>query len=278
MGGDSELDAFITFEAAGWERRARTYGDVVGRVTSRLVDPLLDAAGVGPGRRVLDLATGPGYAAAAAVARGAEVVAVDVAPAMVELARRLHPGLDVRQASAEALPFRDADFDAAVSNFVVPHLGRHDMAVAELVRVLRPGGCLALTTWDTPDRARLQGVFLEAFAVAGAATPAELRAGPPFFRYADEGLFTELLEDAGLIDVQVRTVAFDHEVASPNELWDGMLGGTVRTSALLLAQPDDVRARARAAFDRRVEDYRRGDHLELPISVKLAAGRKPTAD
>jgi len=276
--GDSELDTFNTFEATGWERRAGTYGDVVGRVTNRLVDPLLDAAGVGPGRRVLDLATGPGYAAAAAVARGADVVAVDVAQAMVELARRLHPGLDVRQASAEALPFRDAEFDAAVSNFVVPHLGRHDRAVAELVRVLRPGGGLALTTWDTPDLSRLQGVFLEAFAAAGAGTPVELRAGPPFFRYADEGLFTELLEDAGLIDVRVRTVAFDHEVGSPNELWDGMLGGTVRTSALLLAQPDDVRARARAAFDRRVEGYRRGDHLELPISVKLAAGRKPTAD
>ena len=144
--------------------------------------------------------------------------------------------------------------------------------------MLRPCGCLALTTWDTPDRARLQGVFLEAFAAAGAATPAELRAGPPFFRYADEGLFTELLEDAGLSEVHVRTVAFDHEVASPNELWDGMLGGTVRTSALLLAQPNDVQARARAAFDRRVEDYRRGDHFELPISVKLAAGQKPTAD
>jgi len=128
--GDSDLDAFNTFEATGWGRQARTYGDVVGRITSRLVDPLLDAAGVGPGRRVLDLATGPGYAAAAAVARGADVVAVDVAPAMVELARRLHPGLDVRQADAEALPFRDADFDAAVSNFVVPHLGRHDRAVA----------------------------------------------------------------------------------------------------------------------------------------------------
>lgn len=274
--GDSELDAFNAFEATGWDRQARTYGDVIGRVTSRLVDPLLDAAGVGPGRRVLDMATGPGYAAAAAAARGAEVVAVDVAPAMVELARRLHPGLDVRRADAETLPFADADFDAAVSNFVVPHLGRHDRAVAELVRTLRPGGCLALTTWDTPDRTRLLGVFLEAFAAAGAGTPAELPAGPPFFRYADDGLFTELLENAGLIDVQVRTVAFDHEVASPDELWDGMLGGTVRTSALFLAQPDEVQARARAAFDRRIEDYRRGDHLELPISVKLAAGRKPT--
>jgi len=76
----------------------------------------------------------------------------------------------------------------------------------------------------------------------------------------------------------VRTVAFGHEVASPNELWDGMLGGTVRTPALLLAQTGDVQAHVRAGFDRRVEDYRRGDHVYLAISVKLAAGRKPTAD
>ena len=111
-----------------------------------------------------------------------------------------------------------------------------------------------------------------------AETPAELRRLTTVFRYADEGLLSELLDDAGLIDVQVRTVAFDHVVASPNELGDGMLGGTVRTSALLRAQPNNVQARARAAFNRQVEVYRRGDHLELPISVKLAAGRKPTAD
>jgi len=53
----------------------------------------------------------------------------------------------------------------------------------------------------------------------------------------------------------------------------GMLGGTARTSALLRGQPNNVQARAHAAFNRQVEVYRRGDHLELPISVKLAASR-----
>ena len=106
------------------------------------------------------------------------------------------------------------------------------------------------------------------------------RAPPPYhcFRYADEGLLSELLDDAGLIDVQVRTVAFDHVVASPNELGDGVLGGTVRTSALLRAQPNNVQARARTAFNRQVEVYRRGDHLELPSrsSWPPAGNRRPT--
>jgi ubiquinone/menaquinone biosynthesis C-methylase UbiE len=83
--------AFNAFEAAGWERKAPTYDDFFGRVTNQLVDPLLDATGVGAGTRVLDIATGPGDAAAEATRRGASVVGIDVAAAMVQLARERHP-------------------------------------------------------------------------------------------------------------------------------------------------------------------------------------------
>ena len=154
----TDPDAFTAFEAAGWEQQAPTYDDVMGRVTSRVVGPLLDAAGVQRGSRVLDVASGPGYAAAAAAGLGASVVGVDMAPAMVELARRLHPTVEFRVAPAEALPFEDDSFDAVVSNFVAPHLSRPERAVAELVRVLRGGGRLALTTWDGADHALPWGV------------------------------------------------------------------------------------------------------------------------
>ena len=174
----TDPDAFTAFEAAGWERRAATYGDVIGRVTSRLVGPLLDAAGVQRGSRVLDVASGPGYAAAAAAALGASVAGVDMAPAMVELARRLHPTVECRVAQAEALPFQDDVFDAVVSNFLAPHLSRPERAVAELVRVLHGGGRLALTTWDEADRMRVLGVFLDSFAEAGATPPPDIPAGP----------------------------------------------------------------------------------------------------
>src|SRR5262245_16729350 len=87
----------------GGNARPPTYYHFSGRLTSRLVDPLLDAAGVGPGTRVLDLATGPGYVAAKATERDASVVAVDRAPAMLQLARQRHPGIEFRGADAEAL-------------------------------------------------------------------------------------------------------------------------------------------------------------------------------
>jgi SAM-dependent methyltransferase len=270
--GAIDADAFIAFEADGWQRQAPTYDDFFGRLTSRLVDPLLDAADVGPGSRVLDVATGPGYAAATAAERGAKVVAVDIAPAMVRLARQRHPDIDVRQADAEALPFEDASFDAVVSNFVVPHLGRPERAARELVRVLDDGGTLSLTTWDVPEQMRLLGVFLDAFAEAGATPPDDLPVGPPFFRFAVDEQFAALLGGSGLTGIEVSTIAFGHRVSSADELWDGMLTGTVRTSALFLGQPERTRHRIRAAFDRLILDHQRADHLQLPVSVKLARG------
>ena len=269
-----DVDAFTAFEKAGWERQAPTYDDVIGRVTSRLVGPLLDAAGVRQGSRVLDLATGPGYAAAEAAGMGASVVGVDMAPAMVELARRLHPTMEFRVAQAEALPFEDDVFDAVVSNFVAPHLSRPERAVSELVRVLRGGGRLALTTWDQPDRMRFLGVFLDAFAEAGAAPPPDIPAGPAFYQFADDEKFAQLLAGRGLSGVEVTTVAFDHRVESGEELWQGMLGGMVRTSATFLGQSQQTRERIRTAFDRLVLDYRQAEWFELPVSVKLASGVK----
>src|SRR6266508_1821771 len=91
-------DGFNAFEAAGWEKQAAGYDDFFGTVTTRVVEPLLDAAEVGRGDRVLGVASGPGYAAAKAAERGASVVGVDVAEAMISLARRLHPQLEFRHA------------------------------------------------------------------------------------------------------------------------------------------------------------------------------------
>ncbi len=269
-----DADAFSAFEAAGWEHQAPTYHDVIGQVTSRLVPPLLDAARVEHGSRVLDVATGPGYAAAQAAERGASVVGVDVAAAMVGLARRLHPTIEFRVAKAEALPFDDDVFDAVVSNFLAPHLSQPERAVSEAVRVLRDGGRLALTTWDWPDRMRLLGVFLASFEAVGAQPPSDIPAGPRFYRFADEQEFSALLASGGLSDVRITTVSFDHQIRSADDLWQGMLGGTVRTSAFYLGQPEPTRQSIRAAFDRLIVDYQQGDRFELPVSVKLASGIK----
>jgi SAM-dependent methyltransferase len=224
---------------------------------------------------VLDIACGPGYVAGRAAVRGAAVVGVDVAEAMVALAGRLHPGLDFRRADAQDLPFEDASFDAVVVNFAILHLGRPERGAADFARVLAPGGRLALTVWDRPDRARFLDVLLGAFRDAEATPPTDVPVGPDFFRFSADEELDALLLDQGLEDRRIGTVAFTHRFSGPNELWDGFLGATVRTSALIVRQPEETRRRIRAAFERRAAEYQAADGLELPVSVKLAAGRKP---
>jgi SAM-dependent methyltransferase len=270
-----DAEAFNAFEAEGWESKAAGYDEFFGRITGRVVQPLLDAAEVGPGSRVLDVATGPGYAAALASERGASVVGMDLAQEMVSLAARLHPDLDFRRGDVEALPFPGESFDAVVGNFVLLHLGRPERAVSEFARVLGSGGRVALTVWDLPERTRLLGVFIDAVAEAGATPPTDIPVGPPFFRFSDDAELVRLFTGQGLEDATLRTLSFVHSIPSPDELWHGMLGGTVRTSALVLRQSDELQRQIRAAFDRIVEQYAVGDHLELPVSVKLASARKP---
>ena len=187
-------DAFNAFEAAGWERRADGYHDFFGSITTRVIDQLLDAAQVERGMRVLDVASGPGYVAAACAARGADVVGVDVAAEMVSLARRLHPELEFRQADAERLSFADSSFDAVLAGFLLLHVGRPEQVAAALARVLRPGRKLALSTWDVPERGRLLGVLVDAVDDVGVQPTADVPAGPPIFRFADDGEFARLLD------------------------------------------------------------------------------------
>src|SRR4051794_5201106 len=142
--------AFRALEHAGWEGSVDGYDAAFRTLSAQTIDALLDAAGVGPGVRVLDEATGPGYVAAAAAWRGAHVTAGDFSAAMVNATRRRHPQLDVREADAEALPFGDGSFDAVVMNFGVLHLAQPDLAFAEAYRVLRAGGRFAFTVWAVP--------------------------------------------------------------------------------------------------------------------------------
>lgn len=268
-------DAFTQFEHDGWSRAAEGYHRFFSPVTAPVVQPLLDAAHVTTGATVLDLATGPsGLAARAAAGRGASVIGVDIAEPVVALATQQNPGLDFRRADAHNLPFADESFTAVVTNFLLPHLSDHRTAVAEMTRVLAPGGWLALSTWDVPERAAVLGVVVAAVAEAGAAPPAHLPAGPPFFAYSVDEALIGLLSGAGLRDAGVQRLSFTHRVSSLDELWNGVLDGTVRTSALVDSQPPQVRERIRAAFDRLARQYAVGAGLELPISVRISFGQK----
>jgi len=269
-------DAFDAFEAVGWaEKEAHAYATLAGRVTSRLAEPLLDAVAAGPGTRLVDVATGPGYVAAAGAARGAEVVGVDLSEAMLEFACSRSPDVDFVRADATALPFDDASFNACTAAFVLLHLGTPERAVSEAARVLDQGGAAAFTVWDVPARGRWLGVLLDAVAEVGAAPPADVPPGPPLFQFADDGAFCALLEGARLVDVEVQTIDFSLGLESADELWEGLVEGTVRVRPLVSAQAEGTQRAIRARFEELLEEYRTGAGFEVPVAVKLASGRKP---
>ena len=118
-------------------------------------------------------------------------------------------------------------------------------------------------------------MFLDAVAEARALPPADLPRGPDFFRFSDDEAFAAALREQGLARLDVTDITFVQRFAGADELWDGMLGATVRVSALLTRQPAEVRQRIRVAFDRLVGGYRRGDGWERRTAIELATARKP---
>ena len=271
-----DAEAFDAFEAAGWaEKDAGAYDMLLGRVTQRFAEPLLDAVGAGPGMRLLDLATGPGYVAGRAVARGAEAVGLDRSEAMLEFARQHVPGVEFVRGDVTDVPFDDGSFDAVTGAFLLLHLGEPERAGEEAARVLVPGGAVAFTVWDVPARGRWLGVLVDAIGDVGVSPSSAVPEGPPFFRFADDGELTELLTGAGLTDPLMQTVELALAVGSADELWNGLIAGAVRTRAVVHAQSDDVQHAIRARFDELLDDHAAGDGFEVSVSVKLGSGRKP---
>ena len=256
---------FREFEHAGWEKLPARYHDAFGALTSQCIEPLLDAVGADK-KKLLDVASGPGYVAAAAAARGCQVTGLDFASAMVAQARNRYPEIAFREGDAEELPFPDASFDAVTMNFGLLHLGRPERALSEAQRVLRPGGKFAFTVWARPEEARGFGIVLSAIQKHGNLN-VPIPAGPPFFRFSDPEECRRALTQAGFGKSDVKTVPQTWRLGSGEQLWDFMLGSTVRTGALLRAQTPQALEAIRAEVIGSSEN-------ELPMPAVLASARK----
>jgi ubiquinone/menaquinone biosynthesis C-methylase UbiE len=178
----------------------------------------VDALELAPGDRVLDLGCGTGNAALAAARRGAKVVAIDPAARLVEVTtgRANSEGLEIETCvgDASAIPGPDASFDALVSIFAVIFAPDAERAASEMVRVVRPGGRIAITTWLPRGPIFQAGMILRA-AMAALAPPGTPSAPPP--PWGDEAAVRALFESRGArVELTTRSIAFE---AASAEAW-----------------------------------------------------------
>lgn len=194
--------------SATWSSGSRTYDeisrgilDAVEHCTNRLAPPR--------DGRILDVATGTGWAARRLAERGFNVTGVDFAREMLavgeELAGARHLDITFELGDAEALPFADASFDAVISSFGVMFVQRPEDAAAELARVCKPGGRIALATW-TPD-----GNVFEMFKIMKAYMPPPADTPPPSpFEWGRPERVEELLGEHFDLAFE-RATSFYHE-------------------------------------------------------------------
>ena len=164
------------------------------------------AAQIQPGQRVLDVACGTGVLAREAMRRvggSGRVVGLDINPGMLAVASRLAPGVEWREGTAEALPFPESSFEAVVSQFGMMFFSDQRQALVEMLRVLAPGGHLAIAVWDSLDNTPAYAEELALLEREAGRRAADALRTP--FVLGDKDALAGLFASAGVAEVMITT-------------------------------------------------------------------------
>jgi len=254
----TELVASTTGHDADRELKAKhralwasgDYPAVAAELIAELGPELVRASGVRPGDRVLDVAAGSGNAAIPAAAAGAIVTASDLTPELFDAGRAIaaERGVELEwvEADAEAMPFADNSFDVVMSCVGAMFAPHHQATADELIRVVRPGGTIALINW-TPE-----GFIGNLFATMKPyAPPPPPGANPPPL-WGNEDHVRELFGDrVGDLTMRRQTVVLDHcaEPTEFREYWKRNYGPTIAAYKFNAGAPDRVEALDRDFLD-----------------------------
>lgn len=236
---------------------------------------LVEACGIEPGMRVLDVAAGTGNAALPAAQRGAKVTASDLTPELLEAGRLRAEaeGLELEwvEADAERLPFEDGSFDVSMSAIGAMFAPNHQAVADELVRVTRPGGTVGLLSW-TPE-----GMLGALFRTMGPfAAPPPPGAQPPPLWGSEEhlrGLTGDRVDWRSLERDVLEITAFEH----PHDYathFKSFYGPTIAVQAN--ARKDGREAEFEEALDRFTEEWNRGtpDRARFEKEYLVAVGTR----
>ena len=244
---------------------AAAYDAFMGRFSRLLSPQMADLAGIAPGQQALDVGCGPGALTSVLVERlgATNVAAVDPSGPFVEATRDRHPGVTVVQASAEALPFPDRAFDAALAQLVVHFMADPVGGIGEMARVTRPGGSVVASVWDHAGGMGPLGLFWK--------TARELDPGAADESHlpgARRGHLEQLFEAAGLVDVAGTTLVADLAMPDFDAWWAPFEQGVGPAGAYVAGLAPEARTTLRDRCRRQLPD----GPFEIPARAWAARG------
>ncbi len=203
---------------------------------------VVDAAQIQMGQRVLDVACGTGILAREAASRvgpAGFVAGLDVAPGMLTVARRLAPGIEWRQGTAESLPYTDRSFDAVVSQFGLMFFTDRRQALSEMLRVLAPGGHLAIAVWDSLDNTPAYAAEVALLERVGGQRAADALRAP--FALGDWEELTALFASAGVASVAIKTYHGTAQFPSVRSMVEADVRGWLPLMGVVLSEDQTQR-------------------------------------
>jgi SAM-dependent methyltransferase len=247
-------------------------------------EAILEAAQLGPGLSVLDLACGvgdPALSIAEAVAPGGRVTATDLGPGMMSLAEELArtrglTNLEFREANAESLPFADASYDRLTCRFGIMYFPDLTKALGECSRVLKPGGRAAFVAWgkmEQPFFTTTAAILLKHVPVPPPPPDPE---GPSLFMFGARGRLRRALEAAGFNHVHEEArIVNGHWVGPPEEYWEQFSEVAVPFRPLIEQLTPEKKAKAVSEILVALRTFWDGKELNIPLEIVIGTGRRP---
>lgn len=239
------------------------------------VAAVLEAASIDSGQQVLDVACGTGVLARAAFTRvgpGGAVTGIDPDPGMLALAERLAPGVSWRVGKAETLPFEDGAFDAVLSQFGLMFFTDRIRSLSEMLRVLGPGGRLAVAVWDSLERIPAYATEVELLEQIGGTAAADALRRP--FALGDPQELAKLFERAGATATAIAAHSGKARFPSIRAMVEADLRGWLPLMGVMLTEEQNQRILAEA-------ESALGSHvgadgtMAFDVSAHIATAAKP---
>jgi ubiquinone/menaquinone biosynthesis C-methylase UbiE len=271
--------AYKRNEEKSWDRFSRIYTKVALPEFHPFGRRLIEMARLRRGMWVLDVATGPGEPAlsiAQRIGAGGMVVGIDFSARMVRMAAaRAHKAgirnVRFHRMDAERLELPDMTFERAFCRFGLMLMPDAGAALAEIHRVLTPGGRLAVAVWSSQPKVNTLGIVRAALLRRDAFNPPV--GAPDFFRFGKAGTLEKTLRHAGFQRVQRERMTVEWIFSGPEEFWNSMKQGPSLRRALAQVSPADRRAIKRDVFER-LGRFIRGGKLRIPNEAVLAVAIK----